>query len=374
MKILQLVTSRQFRGAEVFAATLSKELIRQGVEICFVGIYSPPKEPLAVEGAINVDIHGKKKFLSLSLIKSLVVFLRKEKPDVIQANGSDTLKYAIFARYFANRKTPIVYRNISVVSAWVGTSVLKKAFYKFLFSQVDFVTSVGEESIADLIHFFNYPKNQTLVVRRGIPSTFIEKNNARLEVVTMLQLKQDTKLVVHAGNFSAEKNHEFLVEVFSIVKKIDPNIKLLLIGDGVRFQFIADLLRQQSLNDTVFQLGFRKDINFFLSAADLFVLCSKIEGIPGVILEAGAQRTPSLAIEVGGVREVVQKDLTGVMQKGYDVQKFAETTVQLVNDRQKLNFFGENAYNFVKENFDPTRNALIFFKLYHDLIEKSKKA
>src|SRR5687768_16412860 len=106
MKILQIVTKRQFRGAEVFAAKLSEELLKKGIEILFVGLYSPPQKCISVPGAVNLDLNGKNQFLSISLVRNLAKLIMAEEPDIIQANGSDTLKYAVAARYFSGTKTP----------------------------------------------------------------------------------------------------------------------------------------------------------------------------------------------------------------------------------------------------------------------------
>jgi glycosyltransferase involved in cell wall biosynthesis len=218
------------------------------------------------------------------------------------------------------------------------------------------------------VRFFDYPKDQTRVIRRGIPIAPEEKDPSRRHVLQLLKIiDPHTRLVVHAGNYSAEKNHEFLVDVFANIKKKNPSVKLLLIGSGERYEIINRVIRNTELQDTIYQLGFRKDINLFLSAADLFVLCSKIEGVPGVILEAAAQKTPSVAIQVGGVDEVIKNDETGILVKGYDAEEFADWILELISDPSRLNKLGNNAFLHVVENFNPAKNALVFLDLYRTL-------
>src|SRR4051812_29547527 len=100
MKILQLVTRRQYRGAEVFAAELSSMLSSHGHTVIYTGLYDPPANALVAEGSINKDLGGKKMFLNPWLLWKLIILIRTSKPDIIQANGSDTLKYAVFAKYY----------------------------------------------------------------------------------------------------------------------------------------------------------------------------------------------------------------------------------------------------------------------------------
>jgi L-malate glycosyltransferase len=370
MKILQLVTRRQYRGAEVFAATLSDELIQKGLSIVFVGLYPPPNDPLAVKGAVNIDLNGSKAFVSIALLKKVITCIHEHQPDVIQANGSDTLKYAVLGRMFSRKKPPVIYRNISVVSTWVGKSFFKKTFYQQLFARVDFVTSVGHESIKDLQNFFGYPEKRTRVIRRGIPMHKMDRSEARENLLRKLKLPSSVSIIMHAGNYSKEKNHEFLLSIFSILKQRDTDIKLVLLGDGNLYQHITRKIREKDLADTVIQVGLQPDIASYLAAADLFVLCSKVEGVPGVILEAGVQGVPSISSDVGGVREVIRDDETGVVMNDFNAMQYANTITGLLSDRQKLIAMGKLAREFVVENFNSEKNATLFIQLYSDLIKE----
>ncbi len=373
MKILQLVTKRQYRGAEVFAATLSDGLIRKGLSIVFAGLYSPPQKALSVNGALNIDLNGSKGFLSRSLLKKVIACIQEHQPDIIQANGSDTLKYAVIARMFCRRKPPVIYRNISVVSTWVGSNPIKKFFYQQLFSRVDFVTSVGNESISDLRSFFGYPESKTRVIRRGIPLEMYNRTEARADILSKLNLQETDRIVIHAGNYSKEKNHEFLLDVFKLIKERNTDVKLLLLGDGDLYQHISNKIRDQHLGDTVIQLGFQSDVARYLAAADLFVLCSKIEGVPGVILEAGAQGVPSISSDVGGVREVIRNNETGLTIRDFDPAKYADAILSLLDDRSALVEMGKRARHFVETNFNAEKNVESFIQLYSELIAKAKR-
>jgi glycosyltransferase involved in cell wall biosynthesis len=371
VKILQLVTRRQFRGAEVFAARLSEELIGQGVQIVFVGLYDPPVNPLSIAGARNTDLGVKNRgsFLSLTALKKLRTIIREEKPDVIQANGSDTLKYALAARALSGYR-PVIYRNISMISNWMGKSALKKNLYSALFRMVDHVSSVGNESRKDFISFFQYPEEKISVIRRGVPFSAADRSSVRTALLTSLGLFPGSRIVVHVGNFSPEKNHAFLIDVFSVIRKEDPAVKLLLVGNGEEYTGIENAVKARSLSDTVFLLGFRSDMENILPAADLFVLCSKVEGVPGVILEAATFGIPSLAVNVGGVAEVVKNGETGFLIQGHQVNDFAAKLLEVVRDPAKLALLGAGAQKFVREEFDPAKNVLQFIKLYHQLISK----
>ena len=366
MKILQLVTKRQYRGAEVFAANLSKELISLGHDIIFAGLYTNTENVLVVQNAQNLDLIGEKKGnFSLRLIRALVDLINQSRPDIIQCNGSDTLKYAIAASYFTNN-TPIVYRNISTISEWLDSGV-KLSLYKKIFKKVDHVTSVGSESIEDLITTLEYPREQTSVIRRGIPTIEMDHATNRASLFKELGLKQDSKIVMHVGNFSPEKNHDFLIDVFKQLSENHANLKLVCVGDGVTFKSIEGRVLEEGLQDNIFLLGFRKDVPELLSASDCIVLSSFVEGVPGVILEAAVQKKPAVASNVGGVKEVLSNDNTGFIIDKFDVNLYAEKLVELCTDELLNSKMGLNAHNLVLDQFNPLKNAKKFEKLYADL-------
>ena len=372
MKILQLVTRRQFRGAEVFAANLSSELIDLGHDIIFAGLYRSLGEELKVERAKNIDLSEEKRGpLSPALVKEIAKLVRQEKPDVVQCNGSDTLKYMAAASLVAP-KIPILYRNISMISRWVNTRA-KLFLYRAIFSRVSHVSSVGDEAIEDFIETINFPRSKTSVIRRGIPIREVKDEKLVANYREQLGLKLEHKVVIHVGNFSAEKNHKFLVDLFESIKKDDDNIKLICVGTGQLFGLIQEEVKRKNLNETIFLLGFRKDIPELLALSHCLVLSSKVEGVPGVILEAAAQRTPSIAINVGGVSEVLIDRRTGFLIDGFNKQEFLDKLREILSNESLRRELGTNAYNLVQQVYDPLLNAEKFEKLYSELQIKKRE-
>lgn len=371
MKILQLVTKRQYRGAEVFAAQLSSELIKLGHEIIFAGLYKNHKDDLFVEEADNLDLADSKKgSLSLSLVKNLVKLIRIHRPDIIQCNGSDTLKY-MFVASFLTPDVPIVYRNISIISEWIRTRP-KKILYKNVFNRIDHVSSVGEEAVTDFINIFDYPPSKISVIRRGIPIREIKDSKVHDQYKKELGIEEGDKIVVHIGNFSAEKNHDFLLDVFSDIKKEDPKVKLICVGTGVLFEEMREKVKTKNLEKTVHLLGFRKDIPEILSVSDCFALCSKVEGVPGVILEAATQRKPSVSTNVGGVSEVLLDRETGYLVDNFDKKDFKDKLLKILNDEKLRSRLGENAFQLVSSEFNPAKNAVEFEDLYEQIRKRQK--
>ncbi|WP_298247474.1 glycosyltransferase [uncultured Christiangramia sp.] len=368
MKILHLVTKRQYRGAEIFAATLSKELISFGHEIVFAGLYKNNKDVLNVANALNVDLMDKEpQFFSPNLALKLQRLITNEKPDIIQCNGSDTLKYMFAATYFLSNTPPIIYRNISMISKWMS-GVSKRKLYQQIFQKVAHVSCVGDEAMGDFIKTFDYSNEKISVIRRGIPITNVDKIEARQNVLKRFNLESSNKLVIHMGNFSPEKNHIFLIDIFDRVKKEHPEIKLICVGEGTLYNTIKEMVVDKNLDSTVYFTGFERNVSELLAAGNCLTLCSLVEGVPGAILEAAVQRTPSISTNVGGVKEVLENDVTGFLINNFNKDEFYNKLILLTSNSELNVEMGNNSYALVVKEFGTEHNARKFEELYVSLL------
>lgn len=103
----------------------------------------------------------------------------------------------------------------------------------------------------------------------------------------------DEQIVIgHIGRFNRQKNHKFLIEVFSEVLKQKPNALLMLVGDGEKKNEIKEQIKALGIEESVIFTGIRSDVPALLSAMDVFVFPSFYEGMPNTVIEAQATGLP----------------------------------------------------------------------------------
>jgi len=102
----------------------------------------------------------------------------------------------------------------------------------------------------------------------------------------------DEKVIIHVGRFFDQKNHGFLINIFSDLHKKAPETKLLLVGVGPLKCSIEEKVSKLGLNDAVRFLNNRDDVNELLCAADMFLFPSLYEGLPLTLVEAQASGLP----------------------------------------------------------------------------------
>ncbi len=368
LTIFQLVTSRKHRGAEVSAANLSAELIHRRHQVYFIGLFDPPDEPLCVDQAVHMDLGAKSTmWIDLKPLLKLRGLVKRYQPDIIQANGSSTLQYAVLA-CFAMRKPRIIYRNISMIGTWMGGSVFKRRIYSWLFNQVDHVVSVGDNAKRDFIQTLGISAAKVSVIRRGIPLSVYDSIQSMKFLQSRFDKPLQTKWLVHVGSFTPEKNHAFLLEVMKETLKGRNDIVLICLGDGSLRSALNKKIAEYQLEEFVFLPGLHKDLENWLPGADLMLLSSTVEGVPGVVLEAATFEIPTIAVDVGGISEVIEHGETGMLISEHDVQEYAGALLQLFDDASLLKSMGAKAQDFVKQHFAPSLTAETWIALYQSLL------
>lgn len=148
---------------------------------------------------------------------------------------------------------------------------------------------------ADAVWGSSWAKNPSfLVMPCGIDTErfrALDRNKAR----NFLRVEHDSLLFLHVGNFSADKNYIFLLQLFLEILSRRSKAQLLLVGDGKLRREIESLGNSLGLNDHARFLGFRTDIPELLKAADALLLPSILEGFPIVAVEAQFAQIPVVA-------------------------------------------------------------------------------
>ncbi|MCK5001004.1 MAG: glycosyltransferase, partial [Anaerohalosphaera sp.] len=145
------------------------------------------------------------------------------------------------------------------------------------------------------------------VIYNGIDqSKYQFSGSGRAELLEELNIPENAKLLIHVGSFNIAKAHEVLLAAFKRVHDKDAKVHLLLAGEGVLKPEMQALSSKYQLDDCVHFLGLRDDVPRLLNASDCFVLSSRREGLPGVVLEALAAGLPVVATSLPGVLEIAE--------------------------------------------------------------------
>ncbi len=173
------------------------------------------------------------------------------------------------------------------------------------------------------------PRDRILVVPNGLdPAPFTLGDEAKAEGRRRLG-GGETPVALCVARLGPEKDHATLLEAFA---RLETPARLALAGEGPCRTALEAQIERHGLGERVVLLGNRDDIPHLMYGADLFVLASRHEGMPNVLLEAMAARLPVVATAVGGVPEIVVHDETGVVVPPGDPAVLAQAMDALLRD------------------------------------------
>ncbi|MCS6819074.1 MAG: glycosyltransferase [Chitinophagales bacterium] len=357
MRIIQLIQRPQLRGAEHFACQLGNQLQTQGHEVFLVSIFSGDTQ-LPFNG-LHISLNRKFTFRLFDIRGwyRLAKIIKCYKPDVVQANTADTLKYAVFSRLFFGWQGLLIYRNASMVSSYIKSPVVR-LFNDFLFSRVDHIISVCQATCADFIRLFPNTRSKVTVLPVGLE---IGKQQA-VETIRGDRL-------LHIGGFTFEKNHSRLLHIFQRIQQHHPQLELWLAGDGPLKNAIYHEVAAMELDGVKF-LGTRHDVVELMLTSKALLLPSMIEGLPAVILEAMYCRLPVVAYDVGGIGEVVKNNETGWLVEKGDEDAFVHAVLGVLNG-DSVEKIIDNAHKMIVSKYDNLIIAKKFEHLYNNLINSN---
>jgi len=360
VRILQIIQKKQLRGAEVFASQLSQHLVGLGHTVRIVSLLDGDAQLPFAEEIVPLSVRLKKRFSDRQGWKRLAEEVASFQPDVVQANAGDTLKYAILSKTFYRWKAPVIFRNASMVSAYIKSPVIRR-FNGFLVGRVAHIASVSKASSADMVKLFPQAAGKISVIPGGIEE----------RTVSTIPREVGYAYLVHVGGFSFEKNHRGLLRIFRDVLAQRKNVKLWLVGDGPLRNEVEAYATELGVAQATYFLGYQSHALDYIASADALLLPSVIEGLPGVVLEAFYTRTPVVANDVGGISELVENEKTGWLIAKDDEANFAKAVLQVLDERSYALELASRAHARVRENYMNKTSAEKFVQVYTQIAKQS---
>ncbi|WHF51443.1 glycosyltransferase family 1 protein [Chryseobacterium gotjawalense] len=172
--------------------------------------------------------------------------------------------------------------------------------------------------------------------------------------------------VIHVGRFNIQKNHCFLIHIFSEIVKINPQSKLFLVGEGELKKEIETKIHQLNLTEKVEFLGLRSDVADLLQAMDVFVFPSWFEGLPVALVEAQTSGILCAVSDAIPREAVLVPDIVEVCSLQDSAKYWAEKMI-----KRHLTFIRTDvSHHITKVGYDIKTNASKLEQKYSDLIDQ----
>lgn len=299
--------------------------------------------------------------------------IKKEKYDIVHTHETKASFITKLAAWLAG--CPYVIYGLHGVTFNDPMSRFQRNFYilleKLTICCADIIVAVGHNTI-EAYHQENIGKNIPFqVVRSGIDINnylrqAIQTDEEKLQFRKLLDINADDIVLITVGRFSYSKAQRYSIEAFATLQKKYSKIKFLLIGEGELLHDCKAFAKTLEIPDnSIYFLGYQKDITRYLSISDLFIFTSLREGLPRVIVEASILKVPVVTFQVEGAEEVLENEKTGFIVPQGDVNVLLSKTEELILNPALRLFFGNGAHEFVIQYWDIGIMIEKLYKIYN---------
>lgn len=209
---------------------------------------------------------------------------------------------------------------------------------KFTIEKADSVISVSQKDLTFLEEKYKISKNKTNYVSNGVDiNTF--KFNPEIE----------KKYITFIGRLTHIKGFDIFIEIIKKIHKKNKNLKFLIVGDGP-LRKLVELIKEE-IPITFYPYYPYNLMSNIYNQTKLLILTSRFEGVPTTILESLSCETSVVSTNVGGISEIIQDGVNGILLNNQKNDENISRIMELIEDEEKLRIFGVKGRELIEKKF-----------------------
>jgi len=365
IKILFIAPPMLGGGAERLLTVLLKHMDRDRITPLLVliqkrGVFLSQ----VVKDVRVIDLGANRVRYALSKIIGIV---RQEKPDVVFSTFVHVNIMVILARFFIPRRIRYIARETNIPSFNMKQSPFRYVLpllYRILYPRFDRVIYPSNDMLDDLTSHFGFPRSKGVVINNPVDIKGIgeQTNNTKRNF-------NDKKFnILAAGKLKYQKGFDLLLQSMAYIEEKDFHLTIL--GQGPEENALKGIARDLNLVEDVTFAGFVENPYSYMVDADLFVLSSRFEGFPNVVLEAMACGIPVVAFDCpGGINEIIENGINGLRVEPGNVKAFAKG----IETARRTKWNREEIRNFINNKFGVKRIVAEYEEMFFGVMKRGGK-
>lgn len=332
MNILELCLSPSLGGLELYMFRTAKNLSK--TDTVFSVIHPVGRlRPYFEQEKLSFSLE-KKHLHSFPLMtaKRIASLIDAREIDVLHIHWGKDFPLAALSKYFSKRKPRLIYTRQMKM-----TRSKNDVYHRFLYSQMDLMLCITDQLANEAKQYLsteNIQKIERLYYGVDVPSRLLDPK-ARLALRQTLGIAQEIFLVGLFGRIEENKRQHLLVEVIARAKKNDVAMQGLIVGHAMREDYShrlkSSVVQQGLTQDVIFQ-GFVDRPQDWMQACDCVILATPEETFGLVLIEAMRVGVPVIGTNRGGVPEIIDHELTGLLFEPDNAEQLYECLLRLQGD------------------------------------------
>lgn len=286
-------------------------------------------------------------------VLKLVRLCRKKRFDLVHIHDSTALTLAVMADHFYKMPDFVLSKKTSF-----PIRSRRQTLFKYTYPKVRKILCVSEATRAVSSKAIN-GRERFEVIYHG---TRLDNKTGKspFSIGSQLGLPQDKILIGNIANHIEAKNLETFIQTadYLVNKRNYKNFHFVQIGSfSKRTTNLLKMRAEKGLEDHVSFLGYIPEASMFIPQFNVMLITSENEGIPQVIYESFYHRVPVVSTEVGGISEVIESKVNGLLSPAYDFEGLGENILFLINNPQVIPTFAEISEEKLLNNFTSEKMA-----------------
>jgi L-malate glycosyltransferase len=380
--ICHVMTADLWAGAEVQVATAASCLVRHpDIELSAVLFNDGWLASRLRNLGVDVAVIDEARHNSVEILRFTARFLKDRRVDLVHTHRFKDNVLGTIAAKLAG--VPCVVRTVhGLPEPMTGWNRMKCFVYELIDKVVlwlfaDQVIAVSSR-MADVLKRSGYRRSTMMHLHNGVDLARVRVEADVDAVRQSLGIANDDVVIVTAGRLCPVKGHVFLIRAARLILANEPRARFLIVGSG---PLKSDLLALAKTLGVDHRCAFiepagadSESLYAVLAASDIFVLPSLSEGIPMALLEAMALARPSVATAVGGVPEVIEDRVNGLLVPARDDHALAEACLELAHDRAFARALAARAQDDANRRFSSERNGQRLLNVYETVTCRRRTA
>ena len=367
LKVLHLISSSGFFGAESIVLTLGKNIRDAGFQ-SVIGALEDGRhngnielvERAGKEGIETRTFKCNGRF-DVGAIFRVKNYLVRERVSLLHTHNYKSDIIGAMAARLAGVPAVATAHGFTDMDASVSFyEKLDRMFLKRFFRRVVVVT---EKMLPDL-----RPEIKR-VIPNGIDADGLKSDQEkRVTFRSKYSVDAGDILVGTVGRLSKEKNQKMFLQAIEPVLQRDRRVKAVIVGSGPEERNLRDFARSRQIAERVIFTGNVEDMVSVYSSLDIFVISSVTEGVPLTVLEAMAFGLPVIATRVGGIPQVIEEGRSGILIDARDTEALRKTIDGLIHEPSQGQRLGETAQSIIRKNHSLERMCSGYRKVYGEVL------
>ncbi len=365
IRTLHVNTERTWRGGERQTLLLAAGLRDrgQGVEVV-----CPPGSPLGERAhAAGLVVHEipMRGELDVWAIRALRRIYRESAIDVVQLHTSHAHTLGALARLGRRLPRTIVARRVDYSIHRSGTPGFTHLKYR---AGIDRYIAISA-AIRGVLVADGIRETRISVVHSGVvPLPPAERDRAAVR--SGLGIPLSARVIGNVAHLAKHKGQRHLVAAFDALAPHYPDVHLVIVGEGEERAFLESEITRRRLGGRVHLAGFHEDVAAHLAAFDLFVMPSEQEGLCTSLLDALGAGLPVVGSRTGGIPEIIEDEVTGLLAPVGDSTALATAIGSLLDDPDRATVLASAGRKKVEERFSAASMIEGTLAVYRELLSR----